>query len=586
MGHSDSEEEGDVIEDLEFDVRSSEADDAEEDDILDAEGEGDDKDEDNNESMSEDSDEDGDDDDDDEDEEAPKSAAPSQEQPIPTQAPSASPNKPSTPPLRERSLSPARARRTKLIPPPRKPKSYTVEAICAIAHPVPTHALAASMCMSHLLTGSDDGYIRNYDVFAAVNGKVFLTAPQRHHCGVVEGTMKAGHLRTWWENPADPNTVFDPVAEVTVSPVYSLLMQADALWALAGTQHGHINLFTVRHEPGRFITSLHGHRGPVSSLSMAHDEKSFFSASWDGDTLNWDLNTGQVIRKFYSHGAQVAIVAVRPLSNWVPPPPQQYSSANETSHSAALAETNDDTKSEASYDPLFDDEPPAEESGSTQAYFPSQTTVQISQTPTQTTSRSSLFPPRGPRLLDPTSYADFSPDVLLTASIDGQVVLWDRRVNSPDRGVGRLETSDKTPPWCMSACWSADGGQVYAGRRNGTVDVWDTRQFGRASGGTPRLLKTLRNPISSGAVSCVVAFPDGQHVACASNDNIRLWNAGESAEVRSGVQFKIIPGHHGGQVSQMIVDPASRFMVSASSNRGWHGDSTKTILVHDIKPVM
>ena len=54
---------------------------------------------------------------------------------------------------------------------------------------------------------------------------------------------------------------------------------------------------------------------------------------------------------------------------------------------------------------------------------------------------------------------------------------------------------------------------MYAGRRNGTVDVWDTRQFGRAVNGVPRLLRTLRNPISSGAVSCVAAFPDGRHIA-------------------------------------------------------------------------
>ena len=51
--------------------------------------------------------------------------------------------------------------------------------------------------MTHLLTGSDDGYIRDYDVFAAVNGKVFLTAPQRQHCGVIEGIMKAGQIRYW-----------------------------------------------------------------------------------------------------------------------------------------------------------------------------------------------------------------------------------------------------------------------------------------------------------------------------------------------------------------------------------------------------
>ena len=44
----------------------------------------------------------------------------------------------------------------------------------------------------------------------------------------------------------------------------------------------------------------------------------------------------------------------------------------------------------------------------------------------------------------------------------------------------------------------------------------------------------------------------------ASNDNIRLWNANDTGfeaesagRSRSGVPFKIIPGHHGGIVSQM-----------------------------------
>lgn len=39
------------------------------------------------------------------------------------------------------------------------------------------------------------------------------------------------------------------------------------------------------------------------------------------------------------------------------------------------------------------------------------------------------------------------------------------------------------------------------------------RQTRNAHEGTPRLLRTLRNPASSGAVSCVVAFPDGKHLA-------------------------------------------------------------------------
>ena len=145
--------------------------------------------------------------------------------------------------------------------------------------------------MTHMITGSDDGYIRDYDIFSAVNGKSFLTAPQRHHAGVVEGLMKSGQIRFWWENPAPVNPAklnrmgFGE-EEPTLSPVYSLAMHSDALWTLAGTDMGHINLFTTRHEPGRCIHVMPGHRGrPVSALAMDHDEKGFYSAGWDGDAI-------------------------------------------------------------------------------------------------------------------------------------------------------------------------------------------------------------------------------------------------------------------------------------------------------------
>jgi len=178
----------------------------------------------------------------------------------------------------------------------------------------------------------------------------------------------------------------------------------------------------------------------------------------------------------------------------------------------------------------------------------------------------------------------------MTAAMDGQVVLWDcRAASGAGYGVGRLWMGEKTPPWCLSACWSPNGGQIYAGRRNGTVDVWDVRQLGRSGPAeVPRLLKTLRNPPSSRIVSCVVAFPDGSHIACASSDNIRLWNAADAGEgeTRGRMQFKIIPGHHGGMISQMLVDPGARFLVSASGNRGWHGEETRTVFVHDIKPIV
>jgi hypothetical protein len=56
-------------------------------------------------------------------------------------------------------------------------------------------------------------------------------------------------------------------------------------------------------------------------------------------------------------------------------------------------------------------------------------------------------------------------------------------------------------------------------------------------------------------------------MASASVDNLRLWNVTEAAEpdasgkVRSGAQFKIIPGHHGGYISQLR--EFDRLLVSA-----------------------
>ncbi|KDN51661.1 hypothetical protein RSAG8_00207, partial [Rhizoctonia solani AG-8 WAC10335] len=362
-----------------------------------------------------------------------------------------------------RAASPATLRRaaffTDILAPVR---SYSIDPICAYPHPVATHSLAASKCMTHLLTGSDDGYIRDYDFFA---GCIKMHDPSidrlgrrlyPQHCGLGEGVMKGGVLRMWWENPSGEGGSQPSGGDVTPapanvlegglpSPVYCMTLHSDALWGLSGTAAGNINLFTVRHDPGRVHFVLRGHKGPTSGLTLSADEKKVYSAGWDGHALVW---------------------------------------------------------------------------------------------------------------------------------------------STPGSGVGRLEIPEKTPPWCVSACWSADGSQLYAGRRNGTVEAWDMRQTRNTHEGTPRLLRTLRNPLSSGAVSCVVAFPDGKHIACASQDNIRLWNVSVEAQAEAAnrsrvAPFKIIAGHHGGTISQI----RTFLMITASGNRGWFGESTRTVLVHEMKHI-
>lgn len=131
----------------------------------------------------------------------------------------------------------------------------------------------------------------------------------------------------------------------------------------------------------------------------------------------------------------------------------------------------DDAKSDTSFDPLFDD-PDGGEGASDTDSKPLQSTQPTQLSMPQSASQPSLpsgqpqrqalgagaaapAPKNAPPVLDPLSYSMFSSDVLMTASIDGQVMLWDRRVHTPGRGVGRLWMSEKTPPWCVSVSLSS-----------------------------------------------------------------------------------------------------------------------------------
>ncbi|KAG9004261.1 Transcription factor spt8 [Tulasnella sp. JGI-2019a] len=481
------------------------------------------------------------------------------------------------------------------------PRSYAIDPICALPHPVPTSCLASSVCMTYLTTGSEDGFVRCYDFFAGINGKTFLTAPQRHHCGIGEGTMKAGVLKMWWENYAPTGLGNGGPAknedgeDKTLSPVHSMAMQGDALWSLSGTSTGHVNLTTIRHEPGRSHHTFSAHnKGPVSCLALTPDEQGFFSAGWDGDTKQWDLNTGQMVRIFggtqqqRDNSSQVVSLGLRPQVPISQAGPNEMPNADLFSigFDGGILPPNGqdpnedrDSHSSSSDNSLFgddDDDDSGDEDNSPKQPKPRRKATGRSDRPNGTSSGGSAVAQ--------------SPDLMMTAYIDGQVLIWDRRAPPQSKPL-RLEMGEKSPPWCVSACWSANGHEVYAGRRIGTIDVWDIRQSGGYSNATgqPRLLKSLRNPASSGPVTCVVGFPDGHHLVCASQDNIRLWKVSDESlsDHRRGVPFKIIAGHHGGVISHILVDASSRFMITASGNRGWFwlGESTRTVLVHDLTPI-
>jgi len=56
-------------------------------------------------------------------------------------------------------------------------------------------------------------------------------------------------------------------------------------------------------------------------------------------------------------------------------------------------------------------------------------------------------------------------------------------------------------------------------------------------------------------------MPNNKQVICGSIDNIRVYDLVQD-------KFNIIPGHHGGFISNIVIDPTSRFMFTTSGNRG------------------
>lgn len=81
--------------------------------------------------------------------------------------------------------------------------------------------------------------------------------------------------------------------------------------------------------------------------------------------------------------------------------------------------------------------------------------------------------------------------------------------------IWKTEPDSSTPPWAVSSCWSPDGNNYYVGRRNGTVDEYDTR--------TKTLARSLKMPAGSGSVTAVQTLKDSRHLLIASYDNIRYY---------------------------------------------------------------
>ncbi|KAK6956040.1 hypothetical protein Daesc_001310 [Daldinia eschscholtzii] len=192
-------------------------------------------------------------------------------------------------------------------------------------------------------------------------------------------------------------------------------------------------------------------------------------------------------------------------------------------------------------------------------------------------SPSAVFAAPPPTHYDMTQTSD---STFLSASIDGTLRIWDRRMQNP---VARIGNRPGVPPWCMGACWSPDGNWIYAGRRNGTVEEFSIQKArGGRVGWQPE--RVFKFPGGSGPVSCVRSMVNGRHLVCASHDILRLYDLrSENSSKHSPPPFLIIPGPpRAGVISSLYIDPSSRFMISAAGNRGWEGTTTEVLIGYEI----
>ena len=245
--------------------------------------------------------------------------------------------------------------------------AYDIVPTVAAPQSTSINAITATGDMRWVFSGGSDGYVRKYNWVETVNSKLMLTVAQRHP--FVDSVVKAGVLMTYWENWDVPsrNTASQPSEETaTLCPVYSLAVQNQALWLLAGTDSGSIRLQSVRHDEGKEIALLQKHTSAVSVLSLSSDEMSLLSGSWDKSILDWDLNVGQVRTTFGSSAGQISSIEPRPVSS-VPVPQESgeepitngtYSSNNRVNGSGPSAMANGISSRDRSQPPQ-DEAPPA-----------------------------------------------------------------------------------------------------------------------------------------------------------------------------------------------------------------------------------
>ncbi|GEQ72984.1 hypothetical protein JCM33374_g6674 [Metschnikowia sp. JCM 33374] len=353
--------------------------------------------------------------------------------------------------------------------------------------------------------GGEDGFIRKYDLSRPLTAR--LSRCLKHN--LMDNINKAGVIGSMGnEQPMTKKP--DPKREPQVPRI--------------GFHHG--CLLRAQNKPSipsMLSAMAYGNRVWTSFvLRLNHAQNSVLSGSWDKTIREWDLNTGKTKNLYRGSTGQISSIQFRPTG---------------------LTDlTFEDPNSDV--DSLFGSDQEDDDNGDTDANI-SRSSVRTDSSKNKTITDDKIF-----------------------------MEVWQRNQHLGCQGFRILlsrSVSPKAPRHGAGRYGSNDGDKIYVGPQKQYRGGFVENAYEQQAREFPNVSKRLMFPKISGPVSALSVMPNDNFSYSGSNDNIRLYNLNlydeftqETAAKKRATPFYVIPGHHGGVLSNLIVEETGRFLISTS----------------------
>lgn len=179
-----------------------------------------------------------------------------------------------------------------------------------------TNALAYSPDGTRLITGSDDGKLKLWDVNSGFN---IVTFPE-HTSGVTGVAFSPNRASVLFTSSLDGSVrAWDLLRyrnfRVFTAPTrlpFTCLAVDPAGEVVAAGSHESFDIHIWSVQTGQLLDQLSGHEGPISTLAFAPNGGSLVSGSWDRTVRIWDVFSRTQTSEPLQLQADVLSVAVRP----------------------------------------------------------------------------------------------------------------------------------------------------------------------------------------------------------------------------------------------------------------------------------